>query len=270
MNCTLCSSNDTEFKFIYTGTDLYLKKIGVKFDLNWYSCNSCKVYFSKQYSDIESVYEDETLYDAAYNNKQILDRYNRIMSLPPEESDNISRVNRCISYFDHYLNIKNIKNNQYSILDIGSGLGVFPATMVKDIRFVVHALELNKVASSHIKDNIGITVYEDYMQNLNFHNKFDFISLNRVLEHVSTPIEVMKLVKKAIKDIGLIYLELPDSLSYKLDSNSNEAFSSGHYMVYNPSSIKYLFKVSDIILYDIQRVKDPSGKYTIYAFGGKK
>ena len=59
MNCTLCSSNDTEFKFIYTGTDLYLKKIGVKFDLNWYSCNSCKVYFSKQYSDIESVYEDE-------------------------------------------------------------------------------------------------------------------------------------------------------------------------------------------------------------------
>jgi hypothetical protein len=76
--------------------------------------------------------------------------------------------------------------------------------------------------------------------------------------------------RKALKDNGLIYIELPDTLSFILDGNSNEAFASGHYMVYSPQALQYLFDKAEIELYAIHRVKEPSGKYTVYALGGKE
>jgi SAM-dependent methyltransferase len=131
-------------------------------------------------------------------------------------------------------------------------------------------LELNKVAAYHIQENLNIKTYQNYMQQLDFDGAFDLITLNRVIEHIKTPIEVMTSAKKALKDNGLIYIELPDTLSFTLDGNSNEAFASGHYMVYGPQAIQYLFDKAEIELYAINRVREPSGKYTIYALGGKE
>jgi len=268
MNCLMCSEEQKNIKFIYSGRDLYLEKLNVKFNLKWYECKSCGVYFSDQHPNIEKVYKDSLLYDAAYNDQEVLERYNKIMSLPQSSSDNISRVDRCLNYFDQYKNLLNSRQNQYRVLDIGAGLGVFLARLKDDERFMLNALELNPVAVNHIKHNVGVNTYESYMQDLNFEKKFDLITLNRVLEHISNPIDMMRSVAKAIKNDGLIYIELPDVLSYKLDGNNNEAFSSGHYMIYNPDSIQYLFRKAGISLYNLKRVKEPSGKYTIYAFGG--
>lgn len=270
MNCLLCNSSKTKQKFIYNGEDIYLDKLNIKdFNLIWYECNYCGVFFSNQYSKIDKIYEDETLYDAAYNKEEIEIRFHKIMNLNENKSDNAHRVNRCKKYFFHYRDMFNIKKNKYEILDIGAGLGVFLAKFL-DNNFNGSALELNKVASNHIKKSIpSVIIYQDYMQNLNIGNIFDLITLNRVLEHIKTPIDVMQEVKKALKEKGLIYLELPDSYSYSLDSSSNEAFGSGHYMVYNSKSIEYIFNKVGLELMNLSRVKEPSGKFTIYAIGKK-
>ena len=77
--CLLCKSDKTKFKFTFDGVDIYLNKLGVAdFKLNWYECDSCGVYFSEQYENIEKVYEDETLYDAAYDENEIKIRYEKI------------------------------------------------------------------------------------------------------------------------------------------------------------------------------------------------
>lgn len=270
MKCLLCGTENTNFKFNFTGNDIYLKKLNIiDFDLKWYECEECGVYFSKQHENIEKVYEDEALYDAAYDKNEIEIRFNKIMNLAENNSDNVKRVMRCKDYHKEFLKLFSITKDKYNLLDIGAGLGVFLARFM-DNNYKVHALELNKVAANHIKKVIPeIIVYQDFMQNINFDAEFDLITLNRVLEHIKTPIDVMKEVKKSLTSSGLVYLELPDTLSYDLDGSSNEAFSSGHYMVYNSKSINYIFNIIGLELMSLSRVKEPSGKYTVYAIGRK-
>ena len=270
MKCLMCSTDQRMKKFTYNGLDPYMDKLGVDFDLNWYECGKCGVYFSKQHHNIDQVYEDELLYDGSYDKHQIIERCNKILSLPKSNSDNYSRVNRCLEHFDQYRKLRDDHGDLYDVLDIGAGLGVFLEELKKDLRFQVNALELNKVAAYHIQENLNIKTYQNFMQQLDFDCAFDLITLNRVIEHIKTPIEVMISARKALKYNGLIYIELPDTLSFTLDGDSNEAFASGHYMVYGPRAIEYLFEKAEIELYAINRVKEPSGKYTLYALGGKE
>ena len=268
--CLLCKSDKTKFKFTFDGLDIYLNKMGISdFELNWYECDSCGVYFSEQYENIEKVYEDETLYDAAYDENEIKIRYEKIINLPEAGSDNAQRVKRCKEYHKGLCRLHGVQKNTYDVLDIGAGLGVFVAKFA-DEHYICSALELNKVATAHIKSAMPSTiVYQDYTQNLNFQNAFDIITLNRVLEHIKTPINVLSDVYMALSENGMLYLELPDNFSFALDGSSNEAFSSGHYMVYNDSSIMYLFRQTGFRLMKLERLKEPSGKYTIYAIGIK-
>jgi ubiquinone/menaquinone biosynthesis C-methylase UbiE len=268
--CLLCKYNNTSYVFTFSGKDAYLEKLNVTdFKLNWYKCNHCKVFFSTQYSHINQVYEDVSLYDAAYDEKSIKERYTKIINLPSTSSDNAQRVQRCKDYHQHLTKLLNIQSDHYQLLDIGAGLGVFISKFM-DQDYQCSALELNQVASNHIQSVLpSVTVYQDYMQNLNFENTFDLITMNRVLEHIETPIDVMIEVYRALKPNGMVYLELPDTLSYYLDGDSNEAFASGHYMVYSDSSIYFLFEQTGLKLMKLERIQEPSGKYTIYAIGIK-
>lgn len=268
--CLLCKSDRVDYIFTFSGKDAYLEKLDVTdFKLNWYKCNHCKVFFSTQYSNINKVYEDNSLYDAAYDKISIKERYTKIINLPDHSSDNAQRVRRCKEYHQHLVELFNIQSNSYHLLDIGAGLGVFISKFI-DQNYRCSALELNQVASNHIESVLpSVTVYQDYMQNLNFENMFDLITMNRVLEHIETPLDVMLEVYRALKPNGMIYLELPDTLSYYLDGDSNEAFTSGHYMVYSDSSIYFLFEQTGFKLMKLERIKEPSGKYTIYAIGIK-
>lgn len=269
--CLLCKSDKTKFKFTFDGVDVYLNKLGVAdFKLNWYECDSCGVYFSEQYENIEKVYEDETLYDAAYDENEIKIRYEKIINLPEAGSDNAQRVKRCKEYHKSLCRLFNVKKDDYKVLDVGAGLGVF-ISKFQDHEYSCSALELNKVAARHIATAMpDVKVYQDYMENLNFNRAFDLITLNRTLEHIKSPIPVMTEVCNGLSDNGMVYLELPDSFSLVLGGSSNEAFGSGHYMVYNHSSIEHLFRQANLELMKLERLKEPSGKYTIYAIGIRK
>lgn len=268
--CLLCGCDDTKYIFTFSGLDIYKKKLNVEgFELKWYGCQKCRVFFSRQYELIDKVYEDETLYDAAYDKNSIKERYSKIINLPDSSSDNAKRVKRCKEYHMQLCELFNTKKDTYEVLDIGAGLGVFIAKLMDSV-YQCSALELNKVAATHIAEAMpSVKVYQDYMQNLNFNNTFDVITLNRVLEHIESPIGVMSEVYTALKNNGMVYLELPDTISFYADGDSNEAFASGHYMVYNSSSVMYLLEKTGFKLMKLERLKEPSGKYTIYAIGIK-
>jgi len=269
MKCLLCNSLKIEYKFTYSGGDIYLKKLNVlNFDLKWYRCINCQVFFSRQYENIEKIYDDVSVYDANYDEKAIQERYEKIINLPEASSDNYARVVRCKGYHTSFVNMIGSKKTKYNVLDVGAGMGVF-IKKFQDTDYELEALELNKVAVKHLKKVLQVNVHQEYMEELKFEDKFDLITLNRVLEHIERPIDVMNSVSKALKLNGLVYLELPDSLSFEIDGETNEAFSSGHYMVYNSASICYLFDKSGLELLKLSRVREPSGKYTIYAFGRK-
>ena len=269
--CLLCGSDNTNFKFTFDGVDIYLNKLGVTdFKLHWYECADCGVYFSEQYENIEKVYEDETLYDAAYDKNEIKIRYEKIINLPEASSDNAQRVKRCKEYHQRFCELFGIQKNSYEVLDVGAGMGVF-VSKFRDSKYNCSALELNKVAATHISNVMpSVKVHQEYMENLSFNKTFDLITLNRTLEHIKSPVPVMREVASGLVDNGMVYLELPDTLSFIFGKSSNEAFGSGHYMVYNSDSIRYLFGCAGFELMKLERLKEPSGKYTIYAMGIKK
>jgi SAM-dependent methyltransferase len=266
MKCLLCGSNDSKFLFNYKGRDLYLEKLKpVNFRLSWYACRNCGVFFSRQHRDIEKVYEDGRLYDAQYDEKGIKQRFQKIMRLRGYESDNSRRVKRIKSFHKRYISESGIRKAKFRVLDIGAGLGVFLAKFL-DNTYDGYALEVNKVAARHIRRELKIPVYRALVQDFKINRKFDLITLNKVIEHIKKPLGVLRAIKDMLSENGLSYLELPDTRSYESGGSASDAFASGHYMVYNPASVAYLVNKAGYEVLNINRIFEPSGKHTIYAF----
>ena len=74
-------------------------------------------------------------YEGNYNNKSYNDHkstFLKILNLKKENSDNYYRSNR----IKNFLNMK--KGYKSKILDVGSGLGIFPYSMIKKVLIVMH------------------------------------------------------------------------------------------------------------------------------------
>ena len=270
IKCLLCNSKNNKVIFTYKGKDIYLEKLGVKnFKLKWYRCHNCGVYFSRQYENIENVYKDNTLYDAQYDRFSIKNRFKKIMELKKGESDNALRVIRIKRFHEKYLADFKIHKKIFNLLDVGAGLGVFLAKFL-DKQYRGFALEINSVAAQHITEELNIPVYRKPLQALKANKKFDLITMNRVVEHIKKPKGILQTAKKRLSKNGLLYLELPDSVSYEFGGNTCDAFNSGHYMAYNPESVFFLLNLSGFEILSLNRIFEPSGKHTIYVFARSK
>ena len=270
MNCLLCGAARRKFVFNYEEKDIYLERLGTdNFRLKWFMCSNCGVYFSRQHRNIESIYADKDLYDAQYNLEGVRVRFDKIMRLRESNSDNTLRVKRIKDFYRRYAADFNIGSPPYRVLDIGAGLGVFLAKFL-DRNYLGTALEVNQVAARHLKERLSIPVYNCRVEDLTTRPTFDLITVNRVIEHIKRPIAVLRAAKKILKPRGIIYLELPDSISYELCGARCDAFASGHYMVYNPESLLYLLGKSGFEVLAMARLLEPSGKHTIYAFARRR
>lgn len=270
MNCFLCGAKNNRFIFNHRGKDIYLDKLGAdNFRLRWFRCFNCGVYFSKQHKDIERVYDDKNLYDGQYDEKGIGLRFKKIMSLKESESDNALRVKRIKDFHDRYITAFRQAKKVFKILDVGAGTGVFLAKFL-DRKYAGTAVEVNKIAANHIQNTLKIRVYIDLVQNLKTAQRFDLITMNKVIEHIKRPVPVLKAIKKMLADKGIIYVELPDVLNYEFCGNASDAFASGHYMVYNPGSMFYLLDRSGFDILSMGRILEPSGKRTIYSFARRR
>ena len=259
MNCLLCRLRKTRYVFTFAGKDIYKDKLNIKSDIAWYECDNCGVFFSKHYKHINRIYEDDTLYDGQYDRESIRQRYNKIMSLDDSVSDNAGRVRRVKDYHGRFA-------GGGIVLDVGAGLGVFLGKFL-DTRYQGEALETNSVAAEHLKQQLNIPVYQCLVQNFTgSDNRYDLITANRVIEHIERPIEVLMKIKHLLKKNGIFYIELPDTMGYEFVGNTEEGFASGHYMVYNCKSLLYLLNKAGLDVLALDRVKEPSGKFTVFAF----
>ena len=95
-------------------------------------------------------------------------------------------------------------------------------------------------------------------------NYYDFITLNKVLEHIDKPIEFLIKLRSILKDGAIIYIEVPH-ISGALKKNDNSLVSL-HYNIFSKASLEFIsFKLNFDIL-DLKIISEPSKKKTIYAF----
>jgi len=263
INCNFCKNEKFKLKFLYTNKPKKETYFGIKdkdYKRCYIKCSNCKHLYSILSFDLNNLYKK--IYSEKTYGKKIYQTFQKIINLPKKKSDNFYRVRRILKFF----NSKNIfvKN----LIDIGSGTGVFPYSMLKN-NYNITCVEPDKNLSKHLKKNLNLKVItQDIFKHI-FKKKYDVITLNKVLEHVNDPFKFMKKLNSILKDKGIIYLEVPDvykAAKYGLD---REEFYVEHIHGFSKKSLLHLFNKTKFKIIEIKSIKESSEKFTIYCFLAK-
>ena len=98
-----------------------------------------------------------------------------------------------------------------SILDIGCGTG-FALDAARERGLETYGIELSASAATAARSR-GHTVFSALLEELDprWHNRFDLISLNQVLEHVGNPVELIRSCMAFLSPGGVIVIAVPSS-----------------------------------------------------------
>jgi SAM-dependent methyltransferase len=219
-------------------------------------CANCGHFTSVTELDLSSLYEGDYM-DATYAGDRLARTYERIMSLPPEQSDNVQRVERIVSRM----------GPSGTVLDVGSGLGVFPARM-KEAGWTATALDPDPRAVEHAREHIGVqAVRADFLaDDLEDLGTYDLVTLNKVLEHVPDPVAMLVRTRDHLADGGTVYIELPDGEGAAAEGPGREEFFIEHLHVFSAASLALLADHAGFRLDELVRLREPSSKYTLAAF----
>jgi len=193
--------------------------------------------------------------------------FDRINALPPEKSDNFSRVSNLAATANRWFS-QNKKPMGYvpSILDIGSGLCVFLHRIKQEHGWKGTALDPDPRSCEHAKTVVGVDVIEGDLLEIKATRKFDVVSLNKVIEHSKYPIQMLKSARDYLDTNGLMYIEVPDAECALEEGPEREEFTIDHPHVFSVSSLSICIERAGLKLISMERLKEASTKYTLRAF----
>lgn len=216
-------------------------------------CATCGHYASRTDVDLSDLYGADYV-DTTYSDG-LRATFDRIVALPPERSDNHGRVERVVA----------AAGERRSILDVGSGLCVFLHAM-KQHGFQATALDPDPRAAAHARDVIGVrAVCADYLTAGDI-GRFDLVTFNKVLEHVEDPVEMLARAHDNLEPAGLVYVEVPDGEAAAREGREREEFFIEHLHVFSPASLALLAARAGFSPLRVDRIREPSTKYTLAAF----
>lgn len=225
-----------------------------------WQCRRCGHVINLHGFDLEASLYQGAYAEATYGEKMRA-TFAKIMGLPPGQSDNRQRVAR-IGEFARSM----AWDAPRSCLDVGSGLGVFPAAM-REAGWDCSALDPDPAATAMIAELAGVaTITGDFMV-VEAARRFDLVSFNKVLEHVREPVEMLARTVDFLTPRGAVYVELPDGEAALVDAGpEREEFFVEHFDAYSTASIALLIRAARFDTLSVERVREPSGKYTLRAF----
>ncbi|NJL53862.1 class I SAM-dependent methyltransferase [bacterium] len=238
------------------GSDTYHREI--------HQCQVCGHFVSIGNFDLSRLYEGAYV-GATYGRDGMRQTFERIVALPPEKSDNLGRVG-CIRVFaECHFQESVLAGRSPTILDVGSGLGVFPYQIQKS-GWTATALDPDPNAVAHISEVAGVSaICGDFMKSADL-GKYDVISFNKVLEHVTDPVAMLAQSKNYLQPGGFVYVELPDGEAAADAGFGREEFFVEHHHVFSMASIILLGSQAGFRTLTVERLREPSSKFTLRAF----
>lgn len=227
-------------------------------------CGLCGHWFGRHEIDLAALY-GRGYVDATYGGSAgMRARLEHVLALPPERSDNAGRVAR-LSAFAHARFGPTTARRQ--LLDVGAGIGVFPAAM-KAAGWTVIAVEPDPRTAAHLRDAVGIAAHAVPIEELASMEiePVDVITFNKVLEHVEDPVTMLAAARSLLSAGGFIYVEVPDAEGAALHGPGREEFFIEHHHVFSASSTAMMADRAGLITLVVERLREPSGKFTLRAF----
>jgi 2-polyprenyl-3-methyl-5-hydroxy-6-metoxy-1,4-benzoquinol methylase len=228
-------------------------------------CDLCGHFVSTHDMDTGALYAGDYV-NANYQDEAGIRRaFERIIALAPSRSDNVGRVRRILEFAAAHFQSADELHHPRSLLDVGSGLGVFPYRM-KEAGWDCTALDPDIRAIRHAQEVVGVkAVHADFMAVSDL-GRFDVITFNKVLEHVEDPVAMLAKSAEHLEDGSFVYVELPDGEAAWVDGPGREEFFIDHLHVFSMASLALLVARAGFNLVRIERVREPSSKYTLRAF----
>jgi 2-polyprenyl-3-methyl-5-hydroxy-6-metoxy-1,4-benzoquinol methylase len=227
-------------------------------------CQLCGHFVSKHEMNDVALYQGDYV-NSNYGADGIRQAFDRIVSLDPGKSDNIGRVDRILEFADHHFANGTFANRAPSVLDVGSGLCVFLHRM-KEAGWNCTALDPDARAVAHARDEVGVNaVCGDFMKEQGL-GRFDVVTFNKVLEHVEDPVAMLAKSMEHLGDGGFVYVELPDGEAALAEGPGREEFFIDHLHVFSCASLTLLVERAGFSVLTVDRLREPSTKYTLRAF----
>lgn len=182
-NCRLCSSED--IKILKPISSPYIDETFLL-----YHCNTCNSKFFNP--DEHSVSLDKLYEDFAS------EKYQEMLSAPFKKN----------KMWNHQKNIitKLLGKNPKSVLDIGCRTGDFLMHFDKDTK--KEGVELSKQYAEVCKKR-ELTVYSDFVENIDFKDKYDVVTCYALLEHIVDPVPLINQLKELVTPDGLLVILVP-------------------------------------------------------------
>jgi 2-polyprenyl-3-methyl-5-hydroxy-6-metoxy-1,4-benzoquinol methylase len=224
-------------------------------------------YISTHEMDTSALYAGEYV-NANYKDASgVRATFERIINLPVERSDNKPRAKRVDEFARNYFTEMGYSPEKFSLMDVGSGLAVFPYEM-KQRGWQVTALDPDDRAVEHARDYVGVDAIHGDFFYVSPNGLFDIISFNKVLEHVEDPIAMLKKSQDYLHSGGLVYIEVPDGEMASQDplGKGREEFFIDHLHVFSFTSLVMLAQCAGFAPILVERLQEPSTKYSLRAF----
>jgi 2-polyprenyl-3-methyl-5-hydroxy-6-metoxy-1,4-benzoquinol methylase len=224
-------------------------------------CRVCHHCTSSCSMDTSGMYSREYVNATYLDTDGLHKNFERIINLPSSKSDNTARVDRVCSFAKTFFG----DNRARALLDIGSGLAVFPFAM-KEQGWDCTALDPDSRAATHASTVAGVkAVCADFLTD-DLNQKFPAITLNKVLEHVSDPLLMAARTRALLDSPGFLYIEVPDAETAANGGPQREEFFIEHLHIFSAASLCLLAVKSGFRIVKLERLKEPSSKFTIAAF----
>ena len=270
----LCHSSEFEVLFQYKEPPIGETRLAIKgrdgIDIDYRRvikrCVACGHCVSEHDLPLENLYDGDYV-TATYGGPDgMQSTFDRIVGLGHDRSDNHWRM----EWIEQHLPPETEHVGLRKLLDIGSGLGVFLSGMT-DRGWYGTGLDPDPRAVQHLVTNVLVEgVVGDFL-NDDLHTlerslgKYYLITLNKVLEHVRSPVEMLKRVRHFLGSDSWCYIEVPDAEGAARDGSEREEFFIEHHHIFSALSINHLIDSAKFRLEALSRTREPSGKYTLRA-----
>jgi SAM-dependent methyltransferase len=218
-------------------------------------------YVSRHAMTVATDYAGDYVNATYGNDAGLRAAFERVIALPPERSDNAGRIARIQAFAAAHFGT----GKQIRLLDVGAGLGVFPHA-VKRAGWSCSAIDPDERAVAHMRDHVGVDATLGDFMRIEGLGQFDIVTFNKVLEHVEDPVAMLRRARQFVAPGGFVYLELPDGEMAAEAGAGREEFFVEHLHVFSFVSIAMLADRAGFRPIVIERLQEPSTKFTLRAF----
>ncbi|MGH7829467.1 MAG: class I SAM-dependent methyltransferase [Candidatus Binatia bacterium] len=211
-NCYVCGGARHHEILRQECDDSYLSLIDPKLNRECRAivvCENCGfVFHSPTLTDEEIAAMYERFRDADFR-KETPDHYfDRITSLPKEESLNYQKVQKLNLLMAKYGPARQPR----TIYDVGIGGGVFVKTFLDYAQgsWTAYGVEPTRSYAELAARRLGIPVKSQFYEPQLFGHRFDLITAIKVIEHARNPIAFLKGLRQDLQDDGIVYVEVPN------------------------------------------------------------